>query len=83
MYLLGELDRSGIGVPVEVDTVKDIGALRAGCAKSNSKLRWLCVHLSLFASVGRLRFATGDSCEKIASRVTFSRTPVLTPRSVG
>ena len=36
--MIGELDRSGIGEPVEVDHVNSVAELYAGCARSNDVL---------------------------------------------
>lgn len=36
--MIGELDRSGIGAPVEVDKVPSLGELWASCRASNEKL---------------------------------------------
>jgi hypothetical protein len=36
--MLGELSRSGVGEPTDVDCVKSIDGLKEGCASSNAKL---------------------------------------------
>ena len=36
--MIGELDRSGVGVPCDVDKVKNVAELQASCAVSNTAL---------------------------------------------
>ena len=36
--MIGELDRSGVGVPCDVDKVRNIEELRASCTVSNAAL---------------------------------------------